>query len=176
MAEQARSELETVGVKKQEPIKFCEPTVYSLGWFGRPRDWENWPPWCSRQGGGGNKDTTCMSSICGSRLVAGEKNVWWTIVSSLLCITNEHGTHHFTKRAKSTIHGCYWCSDCTFCSCSELKGICSLPTTGLCQLWSSPKPQASNQSTMPLQVQSHRTSLALGISRYFGEARAHQHP
>ena len=27
------------------------------------------------RGGGGNKDTPCMSSICGSRLAAGEKNV-----------------------------------------------------------------------------------------------------
>ena len=45
----------------------------------------------------------------------------------------------------------------------ELMGTRSLPTPGLCQPRSSPEPMASYRSTMPLQVQSHGTSTALGM-------------
>ena len=46
----------------------------------------------------------------------------------------------------------------------ELMGTRTLsPTPSLCQPRSSPEPPASYQSTMPLQVQSHGTSTALGI-------------
>ena len=45
----------------------------------------------------------------------------------------------------------------------ELKGTHSLPTPGIRQLQSSPEPQESSQSTLPLQVQDQVLSLALGI-------------
>ena len=45
----------------------------------------------------------------------------------------------------------------------ELMGTRSLPTSGLCQPRSSPEPISSYRSTIPLQVQSHGTSTALGI-------------
>ena len=45
----------------------------------------------------------------------------------------------------------------------ELKGTRSLPTPGLCQLQSTPEPQASYRRTLLLQVQSHEASLALRI-------------
>ena len=46
----------------------------------------------------------------------------------------------------------------------------------LCQQQSSPKRQTSYRSTMPLQVQSSWTSLALGICQYLIWARGRQHP
>ena len=71
-----------------------------------------------------------------------------------------------TKNIKSPIRGCSVAQQVHLLSqlrILELMGTRSLPTPGLCQPQSSPEPQASYRSTMPLQVQSHGTSTALGI-------------
>ena len=64
--------------------------------------------------------------------------------------------------------GVPWCSNqqvhlSSLLRVLELKGILSLPIPGLCQPRSSFETKAIYRSTMPLQVQSHGTSLALGI-------------
>ena len=64
------------------------------------------------------------------------------------------------KRHNRPFVGFPWSSKCTFCPWS---GSHSLTTLGLNQPQSLPKPQASYQSTMPLQVLSDGTSMALGI-------------
>ena len=98
---------------------------------------------------------------------------------------NENGTYNDTKSAKLPIRGCSMVTViCPWLRVLDLKGTRSLLTPGLCQPWYSPEPQASYRSTMPLQVQSHVTSLALGICRSFlgfdnlgfGEDRGWQRP
>ena len=86
-----------------------------------------------------------------------------------------------TKSAESLIRGCSVAQQVHLLSqlriLELMGGTRSLPTPGLCQPRSLPEPLASYRSTMPLQVQSHGTSTALGIlNRYFVGVSARQQP